>query len=231
MKIGYARTSTVDQVAGLDAQIAALTAAGCEEIFSEHASAVGARPELEALFRFLRQAEPGRCGDVVVITRIDRLARSVIDLWELVGRIEQKGGSLVILDFGGNTIDTRTPAGRAMLSMFGVMAQFEREIMLERQRLGIAKAKAEGKYRGRAPTARAKAMEVRALAADGVSKAEIARRLGVHRASVYRILQSESEAREHSARFRRRLLGQAAAFDSLSTEGRFPAPKALRCTI
>jgi DNA invertase Pin-like site-specific DNA recombinase len=192
MKIGYARTSTVDQVAGLDAQIAALQAAGCEEIFREHASAVGARPELEAMFRFMRQAEPGRCGDVVVITRIDRLARSVIDLWELVGRIEAKGGSLVILDFGGNTIDTRTPAGRAMLSMFGVMAQFEREIMLERQRLGIAKAKAEGKYKGRKPTARAKAKEVRALAAQGIGKAEIARRLGMHRASVYRILGGEA---------------------------------------
>lgn len=188
MKIGYARTSTVDQVAGFEAQKAALLAAGCEEVFCEHASAVGARPAMEAMFRFVRQAEPERCGDVIVVTRIDRLARSIIDLWGLVGRVEEKGAGLVILDFGGNTIDTRTPAGRAMLSMFGVMAQFEREIMLERQRVGIAKAKAEGKYVGRQPTARAKAAEIAALRAQGVGPAEIARQLRIGRASVYRIL-------------------------------------------
>src|SRR5579859_2223336 len=96
-KIGYARTSTVDQIAGLEGQLAALAAAECEEIFQEHASAVGARPELEALFRYLRKAEAGRCGDVVVVTRIDRLARSVTDLWHLIERIEAKGGNLVIL--------------------------------------------------------------------------------------------------------------------------------------
>lgn len=188
MKIGYARTSTVDQIAGFEAQQAALKAAGCEEMFCEHASAVGARPAMEAMFRFVRQAETDRCGDTVVVTRIDRLARSITDLWALIERIEKKGASLVILDFGGNTIDTRTPAGRAMLSMFGVMAQFEREIMLERQRIGIAKAKAEGKYVGRQPTARAKAAAVMALRGESVGPAEIGRRLGISRASVYRIL-------------------------------------------
>jgi DNA invertase Pin-like site-specific DNA recombinase len=195
MKIGYARTSTVDQTAGLEAQSTALKAAGCEEIFCEHASAAGPRPELDALFRFVRQAEPGRAGDTIVVTRLDRLARSVIDLWQLVERIEAKGSGLVILDFGGNTVDTRTPAGRAMLSMFAAMAQFEREIMLERQRAGIAAAKAAGKYKGRAPTARRKSADVRRLAGEGIGKAEIARRLGIHRASVYRILGDASSVR------------------------------------
>ena len=192
MRIGYARTSTVEQAAGLEAQIAALTAAGCEEIFREHASAVGPRPKLEEMFRFIRQAEDERHGDTIVVVRLDRLARSVVDLWQLVERIDKRGGGLVILDFGGNTVDTRTPAGRAMLSMFAAMAQFEREIMLERQRAGIAKAKSEGKYKGRAPTARRQAAEVKRLAGEGVGKAEIAQRLGMHRASVYRILAAQS---------------------------------------
>ncbi len=193
MKIGYARTATSEQTTGIEAQAAALQAAGCEEIFREHASALGERPQLEAAFRFLRQTEAGRCADCLVVAKLDRLARSVIDLWALIGRLEEKGAGLVVLDFGGNTIDTRTPSGRAMLSMFGAMAQFEREVMLDRQRAGIAKAKAEGKYKGRQPTVRRRLDEILALRAEGLSRPQIARRLGLGRASVYRVL-DEAEA-------------------------------------
>ena len=85
-------------------------------------------------------------------------------------------------------IDTATPTGRLMFNMLGAIAQFERELMLERQREGVAKAKAEGKYKGRAPTARAKAVEVRRLHSERIGPTEIAKRLQISRASIYRVL-------------------------------------------
>src|SRR5208283_5400052 len=127
-----------------------------------------------------------RAGDVLVVTKLDRLARSVRDLCDIVDRIERKGASLRIL---GMSLDTATSAGRLMLNVFGSVAQFEREVMLERQREGIAKAKGEGKYRGRAPTARAKADNIKRLAAEGgMTREAIAARLGIGVASVYRVL-------------------------------------------
>jgi DNA invertase Pin-like site-specific DNA recombinase len=113
------------------------------------------------------------------------LARSVVHLGELVDRFKGKGIALRILNLG---VDSSTATGKLMLNVIGSVAQFEREMMLERQREGIAKAKSDGKYKGRAPTARAKADEVRALHADGVSLSEIARRLEIGKASVHRIL-------------------------------------------
>jgi DNA invertase Pin-like site-specific DNA recombinase len=193
MKVGYARTSTVDQEAGLQDQIARLEAVGCEKIFEEKLSSViVSRPKLEAAIEFVRE------GDVVVITKLDRLARSVLDLWKLIERLQKKDTGLLILDFGGNTIDTRTAAGRAMLNMFATMAQFEREVMLERQRIGIAKAKAEGKFRGRKPTARAKSAEVLALKARDIGASEIAKEVGISRKSVYRIIAAARAAAWHS---------------------------------
>jgi DNA invertase Pin-like site-specific DNA recombinase len=97
--------------------------------------------------------------DTLVVTKLDRLARSARHLSELIDQLEAKGVTLRILNFGGDAVDTRGATGRLMLNMFAAMAQFEREMMLERQREGIAKAKAEGRYRGRKPTARAKAQE------------------------------------------------------------------------
>ena len=119
------------------------------------------------------------------MTKLDRLARSVAHLVELIETLERKGVALKILDLG---MDTSTPTGRLMLTVIGAIAQFEREIMIERQREGIAAARAEGKYKGRVPTARRKADEIRRLAADGLGKAEIAQRLGVGERSVYRML-------------------------------------------
>ena len=178
--IGYARTSTIDQRAGFEAQQAELTAAGCERLYKEQVSSVGKRSQLEAAMDFARE------GDTLVVTKLDRLARSVEHLIQLEGQLRNKGVSLRILSMG---IDTGTATGRMMMTIVGAIAQFEREMMLERQREGIAKAKAEGKYKGRKPTAIAKAREVRALRGDGVTPAEIARRLGISRASVYRCLE------------------------------------------
>jgi DNA invertase Pin-like site-specific DNA recombinase len=179
MLIGYARTSTLEQKAGLDAQIVELNTAGCERWFHEQVLRVAARPKLERALEELRK------GDVLVVTKLDRLARSVRDLMSIVETISAKRASLRILAMN---LNTGTPTGRLMLAVLGSVAQFEREIMLERQREGIAKAKADGKYRGRKPTARAMANDVGRLHGEGIGATEIAKRLGISRASVYRAL-------------------------------------------
>jgi len=183
LKVGYGRTSTLEQQAGLDAQIRDLKAAGCEKLFSEQVSAVGKRPQLEAALDFIRE------GDTLLVTKLDRLARSTQHLLEVADRVKTKGADLCILNLGA---DTSTATGRLMFTVIGAVACFERELMLERQREGVARAKAEGKYKGRKPTARAKAGEVATLVAEGVRPTEIARRLGIGRASVYRILDNRS---------------------------------------
>jgi DNA invertase Pin-like site-specific DNA recombinase len=180
MKIGYARTSTRQQEYGLAAQLRTLLEReGCEEIFQEQVSGAEERAQLAAAVRMLRK------GDQLVVTKLDRFARSLEHAIKLERCIAAKGATLVVLD---PAIDTATPVGRLMFGMLGSVAQFEREIMLDRQRDGIAAAKAAGKYRGRQPTALAKAAEVKELDAKGVAKAEIARRLGISRASVFRII-------------------------------------------
>jgi DNA invertase Pin-like site-specific DNA recombinase len=185
MLIGYARTSTLEQIAGIEAQERDLSAAGVDRTFREQTSAVGPRQQLEAAIDFARE------GDTLVVTKLDRLARSVADLCAIVARLEKKGVALRILAMG---IDTGTPSGKLMLNVFGAIGQFEREIMLERQREGVAKAKSEGKYKGRAPTAQAKAEDIRRLAADGLTRDAIAAQLGVGVASVYRVLAKSKEA-------------------------------------
>ncbi|MFC0409515.1 recombinase family protein [Roseomonas elaeocarpi] len=182
MNIGYARTSTVEQLAGLEGQERDLRAAGCQRILSERVSSVAQRPQLDAALAQLR------VGDTLVVTKPDRLARSVADLLALLARIEAAGAALRVLSMGGQELDTSTPTGRLMLTMLGAVAEFERGLMLERQREGIVKAKSEGKYQGRAPTAQRQAAEVARLKAEGVRPVDIARRLGIGRASVYRIL-------------------------------------------
>lgn len=184
--IGYARTSTLDQKAGLEAQQRDLEAQGCDRIFVEQVSSVDVKERQE----LARALDHIRSGDTLVVTKLDRLARSSQHLLEILEVLTGKGAALRILNMG---IDTGTPTGKLMLTIMGGVAEFESEIMLERQREGIAKAKAAGKYKGRQPTARAKSDEVRALAAQGIGPTEIARRLEIGRASVYRILRS-SEA-------------------------------------
>jgi DNA invertase Pin-like site-specific DNA recombinase len=181
MQIGYARSSTIDQEAGYQAQIKALNGAGCDKVFSEMVSSVAQRAELEAALDYARK------GDALVVTKLDRLARSVAHLVAIGERLDAKGVSLKVLE---QSIDTSTPTGRLMFNMLGSIAQFERELMLERQREGVAKAKAEGKYKGRAPTARAKAVEIRRLHGEHIGPTEIAKRLHISRASVYRVLEA-----------------------------------------
>lgn len=182
MLVGYCRTSTAEQVAGPEAQDRQLVATGCIKIFREQVSSVVARGQLAAALDFVRE------GDALVVTRLDRLARSTADLLTIVATLESRNVALRILDFGGAEMDTKSPSGRMLLTMFGAVAEFERAVMLQRQREGIAKAKLEGRYKGRAPTARAKAQEVRSLSQEGLGAVAIARRLLISRASVYRLL-------------------------------------------
>ncbi|MFB8341888.1 recombinase family protein [Brucella cytisi] len=178
--VGYARTSTTDQKAGLEAQLRDLSTAGASRIFQEELSSVATkRPELERTLDYVRE------GDTLIVTKLDRLARSVADLVAITETLRTKGVALRILSMN---LDTATPTGKLMLNLLGSIAEFERELMLERQREGIAKAKAEGKYKGRAPTARAKAEDVLRLKAGGMTADAIATKLGIGRASVFRIL-------------------------------------------
>lgn len=183
MYIGYARTSTIDQKAGFEAQDRELRALGCEKVFAEQVSSVDVaeRSELAAALEFVRT------GDTLVVAKLDRLARSVRHLLDILEVLSAKGAHLKIVGLG---IDTNTPTGKLLITMLGGIAEFEREIMLERQREGIAKAKAAGKYKGRKPTARAKADDVIRLHKDGVGATAIASQLGIGRASVYRVLSS-----------------------------------------
>lgn len=183
MLIGYARTSTLEQKAGLEAQRDSLKGIGCEKVWEEQTSSVGPREGLRAAVDYARD------GDIVVVTKLDRLARSVRNLGEIVEELEGKGVGLRVLDLG---LDTSNATGKLMLNVLGAVAQFEREMMLERQREGIAKAKAEGKYRGRQPKARQMAPEVRKLVSAGESKRQVAKKLGISERSVYRVLSSSA---------------------------------------
>ena len=178
--VGYARTSTTDQKAGLEAQLRDLHRVGCAKIFQEELSSVATkRPELERALEYVRD------GDTLIVTKLDRLARSVADLVVIMKTLKNKGVALRILAIN---LDTGTPTGKLMVNLMGSIAEFERELMLERQREGIAKAKAAGKYKGRAPTARRKAADVVRLKAEGKTGDQIAMELGIGRAIVFRIL-------------------------------------------
>jgi DNA invertase Pin-like site-specific DNA recombinase len=180
--VGYARTSTTEQQAGFDAQLRDLEAAGCTPVFKEQVSSLGERAQLNAALDWVRE------GDTLVITKLDRLARSVRGLADIVDTLERKGVALRILNFGGSSVDTRGATGRLLLNMFSAIAQFEIEIQKERQREGIAKARVEGKYKGRKPTARAKSSEVLRLYQEGNHVSHIAKTLNISRTSVYRTL-------------------------------------------
>ncbi len=183
--VGYARTSTVEQEAGFEAQLEELKRHQCDKIFQEQVSSVQTRTQLEAALDYIRK------DDTLVVTKLDRLARSMKHLLDIKEIIDGKGAYLKILS---PDMDTSTPHGKLVFNIFGSVAEFEREVMLERQREGIAKAKAEGKYKGRQPTARAKSQEVLQLKDQGVTPTEIAKRLNIGRASVYRILRERPDA-------------------------------------
>jgi DNA invertase Pin-like site-specific DNA recombinase len=169
--------STTDQ--DLSIQEAALRAAGCDTIRAEKRSGTTTqgREELQTVLDFLRP------GDVLMVTRIDRLARSIGDLQDIVRTVKAKSASLKATE---QPIDTGTAAGKCFLDMLGVFAEFETNLRKERQLEGIAKAKAAGVYKGR--PASIDAARVRELKGQGVRPTDIAKALGIGRASVYRVL-------------------------------------------
>jgi DNA invertase Pin-like site-specific DNA recombinase len=175
---GYARVSSADQDYALQEQ--ALRTAGCEVIRAEKASGTirAGRTELELLLEFLRR------GDTLVVTRVDRLARSIKDLQDIVYTLKARGVTLRATE---QPIDTQSAAGKAFLDMLGVFAEFETNLRRERQREGIVAAKARGVYRGRKPSVDLPAIR-RLREEQKLGATEIARRLGIGRASVYRAL-------------------------------------------
>jgi DNA invertase Pin-like site-specific DNA recombinase len=183
MIMGYGRTSTFDQTAGLAAQERDLVAAGAEKVFTDQVSSVTQRDRLKECLEFLR------AGDVLMVTKPDRLARSAMELLAIVADLSKRKIGLVVLSMGGERLDTRNPASKLMLTILAGVATWEREIMLERQREGIAKAKAEGKYKGR--PANIDAAEVVRLRGT-MGPAAIAKHLGIARSSVYRMLEPVS---------------------------------------
>jgi len=176
-KYGYARVSTTDQDLGI--QIKALEAAGCDIIRKEKVSGTSrkGRTELETLLEFIRP------GDQLVITRIDRLARSMRDLQNIVHDLKERGVTLKATE---QPIDTSSAAGKAFLDMLGVFAEFETNLRKERQMEGIAAAKKKGVYKGRPQTINPQ--EVIRLKKEGLGATAIARKLGISRDSVYRAL-------------------------------------------
>jgi DNA invertase Pin-like site-specific DNA recombinase len=194
MLVGYGRTATADQQAGIQAQERDLSAAGCDKLFIEQVSSMGKRQQLDAALDYVRD------GDTLIVTKLDRLARSVPDLLAMVVRLEGKNVALRVLAMSGSQpLDTGTATGKLMLAVIGAVGQFEREMMLERQREGIAKAKRDGRYKGRAPTVRRRAAEIVRLKDAGVMPTEIAARLGIGRASVYRMLAGQHNGERATA--------------------------------
>lgn len=177
--IGYARVSTDDQDCSIQEE--ALRRAGADVVRSEKKSGTtrSGRGELENVLDFLRE------GDTLLVTRIDRLARSLLDLEGIVRILRERSAHLRATE---QPIDTSTPAGRAFLQMLGVFAEFETAIRKERQMEGIAKAKARGVYRGRKPSVPIE--EVRRLRTSGLGASAIARELGIARSSVYKALET-----------------------------------------
>ncbi|MBS3953191.1 MAG: recombinase family protein [Methylomicrobium sp.] len=180
---GYARVSTNDQDFTLQEQ--ALRAAGCEVIRAEKVTGTSRtdRTELQVLLDFLRR------GDTLVVTRIDRLARSIKDLQDIVYTLKEQGVTLKATE---QPIDTRSAAGKAFLDMLGVFAEFETNLRRERQIEGIAAAKSRGVYRGRKPSVNTAEIQ-RLRLEDKLGATEIARRLGVGRATVYRALANREQ--------------------------------------
>ena len=179
MKVGYARCSSVDQ--NLDVQLETLKKVGCEKIYQEKVSGTSTqgRDELKECLDYVRE------GDELVITRIDRLARSVLDLQLIVKELSDKGVNLTATE---QSINTQTVEGKCFLDMLGVFAEFETNLRKERQLEGIAKAKVKGVYKGRKSTIDVDM--IRELKESGLGASAIAKQMSIHRDSVYRVLKS-----------------------------------------
>ncbi len=185
--VGYARVSTVGQ--SLDVQLDKLTKANCNKVFKEKRSGRQAenRPQLQAALEYVRD------GDVLVVSRLDRMARSVLDLAKIADLLKKKGVSLRVLDQG---LDTSTAEGVLLFNLLGAFAEFEADIRAERQRDGIALAQQKGTKFGRkkALTAAQEERIKRMRAEEGFSIEQLAERFSISRSSVYRALQTQEEA-------------------------------------
>ena len=181
MLYGYGRVSTLDQ--DLSTQLDALTAAGCTVVRSQKVTGASAdgREELATLLQFLRE------GDTLMVTRIDRLARSLRDLQNIVHDLRQRSVTLKATE---QPIDTSTAAGKCFLDMLGVFAEFETNLRRERQVEGIARAKVNGIYAGKGRPASIDVARIREMKAQGLGATAIAKALGIGRASVYRVLEA-----------------------------------------
>ena len=178
MLVGYARVSTEDQ--DLTVQLEKLSAAGCEKVFSEKRSGTSTnRDELQRCLEFVRE------GDVLIVTRLDRFARSAHDLHNMIHTLVHKGVGFRCLDQAG--IDTTTSMGKLILGVLGSVAEFETDLRSERQREGIAKAKAQGAYKG--GKTRIDPVRVRTMLSEGMNPSTVARTLGISRQSVYRLME------------------------------------------
>lgn len=178
MKIGYARVSSIGQ--SLDTQIEKLEAFGCEKIFQEKKSgaSTGKREEVKTALEFCRE------GDVLVITKLDRLARSMFDLQSIVATLERKKADLVVLD---QKIDTTTPTGRLTFHLLGAVAEFERELINERRNDGMQRAKEKGVQFGRKPKlTESQVEELQTAYRAGERPKELMQRFGVSSATFYR---------------------------------------------
>lgn len=181
---GYARVSTTDQHAGLEAQVRDLhVIANATDIVQERISAVAkVRPGLDTL---LSRLQP---GDVLAVTKLDRLARSTSDLLRIVADLQNRQAHLIVLSMSGQHVDTRSPTGLLLITLLGAIAAFERSLLLERQREGIDKARREGKYQGRKGLSETKVSALRKLKEQGLTPAQAADQLKIGRSTAYRYL-------------------------------------------
>ena len=181
-KIGYARVSSKDQ--NLDRQLAALKKEKVFRIFTDTVSGSSTqRPGLDGALDYVR------AGDQLIVVSMDRLARSLIDLHRLVDDLTERGVSVKFLKEGQVYSQDSTPVAKLMLGLLGSVAEFERSIIRERQAEGIAKAKARGVYKGRAKVLNEEQiMQAREWVSAGIPKAEVARRLGIGRTTLYKYL-------------------------------------------
>lgn len=182
MKIGYARVSTKDQ--NLDLQIKALQESGCQEIFSEKVSAVKERPELERMIRILRK------GDIVIVWKLDRLGRSLKHLIDLMTMFRDQGVEFISVN---DNIDTTTIHGRLIFNIFASFAEFERELISERTKAGLAAAREKGRIGGRKPglsrESIGKAFAALHLSEQNMPVSDIRKQLNISKSTYYRYLE------------------------------------------
>lgn len=182
MLIGYARVSTKSQGDSLDTQRETLTDYGCEKVFTDTISgAKSQRPGLDAAVDYMRD------GDVLVATRLDRLGRTALDTLHTIHGLDSRGIPVIMLD---PALDTRTKEGKLMMTIMSGLAEWERDLLIQRTKEGMAHARSQGRMPGPKPKLNAEQIKaVRAAVADGQTVASVARSFGVSRPTIYKALE------------------------------------------